>query len=172
MLDRLDEGRETISGIFLEDPENPEYIYRMAWAYYVSDLFESCILLSLEIETDPGYREYVLPMRAYSYYMLGMNDKSLEDIINACELQPEDAYNWYLRGIIENAMKRYRQAEADFTRAILLDGRDSDSYYERGMVRFFLKERGEACIDWGVAAGLDHAEALDRVKCYCNELEF
>ena len=62
----------------------------------------------------------------------------------------------------------YTGAIADYDKAIELNPKYAEVYFNRGIAKFILKEKDGACLDWSKAGALGDANAYDLIKKYCN----
>ena len=69
---------------------------------------------------------------------------------------------WYEPTTIEAAkyeLKQYKEAIADYDKAIELNPKDADTYYNRGAAKNHLKQHKEAIADYDKAIELDPKDA-------------
>lgn len=90
----------------------------------------------------------------------------LVDLEHAVRMAPDNAYLVYNRGNIFLQRKEYREAEADYTRAIGLDGRLAEAYFNRGLCRLHLQNVADATADFSKAGELGLYTAYSLMKKY------
>ncbi len=61
------------------------------------------------------------------------------------------------RGEIEN-----------YNKAIEINPKDADTYYNRGLAKIELGQKYSGCLDLSKAGDLGHSEAYEAIKKYCN----
>ena len=90
----------------------------------------------------------------------------LVDLEHAVRMAPDNAYLVYNRGNIFLQRKDYREAEADYTRAIAIDGRLAEAYFNRGLCRLRLQNVADAIADFSKAGELGLYTAYSLMKQY------
>ena len=58
-------------------------------------------------------------------------------------------------------MEKFNKAIADYTKAIQVNPKDADSYYNRGVAKTMIGDRLGAQQDWKKAAELGHSKAKE-----------
>ncbi len=83
------------------------------------------------------------------------------------------------RGTAKHKVKDYAGAVEDFTKAINLKPSSSEnqkkwseSFYNRGVSKFYLKDLKGACSDWNEAGKLGIGEAMILINSYCDDYNF
>jgi tetratricopeptide (TPR) repeat protein len=90
----------------------------------------------------------------------------LVDLEHAVRMAPNNAYLYYNRGNIFFQRKDFREAEADYTRAIGIDGRLAEAYFNRGLCRVRLQCVADAIADFSKAGELGLYTAYAMMKKY------
>lgn len=72
------------------------------------------------------------------------------------------------RGYAKSSLKDYAGAVDDLTRAISIDPKNSEYYFERGKLKIILGQKESACIDFSKAGKLGRKEAFAEIKKYCK----
>lgn len=116
-------------------------------------LSEALRMFSRRIEAQPDNSEH-FAARAGIYYLLGEEDKALDNSGRAIELAPSDAGHRNSRGNLHRQLGRNEEALADFSRAIELQPSFYWPWANRGVLHFRLDNYEQA------AADLDRAIAL------------
>ena len=82
----------------------------------------------------------------------------------ALQKAPKNAYIYYNRGNLFASQKNFSRAIDDYTRAIKLDSRLAQAYYNRGLAHYYAGQEKEALRDFSRAGelGLYDAYALSK----------
>jgi lipoprotein NlpI len=75
-------------------------------------------------------------------------EKALDLANQAIKLDPADAKLWYFRGTVQESLKHYAAAVADFDACLKLDPKLSNAYQERGVAHFQLGKVKESAADF------------------------
>ncbi len=70
--------------------------------------------------------------------------------------------------MIYSEMKKYSEANKDFSRAINLGASNPEVYYNRGVMRHHLKDKKGACADWKYASEYGDQDAYDLWRKACK----
>ncbi|MGH7801380.1 MAG: caspase family protein [Thermodesulfobacteriota bacterium] len=97
----------------------------------------------------------VLRKDGFAYYQNKQYDLAIEKMSKAIELDPQDHYTYYYRGICYLELKDYQKAISDFDKAIELNPNYSDAYGARGLSYTFVKEYQQALNDFNEVLRLD-----------------
>jgi len=62
----------------------------------------------------------------------------------------------------------YEGAIKEFDKAIKLNPKLADAYYNRGLAKIELGQKYSGCLDLSKAGDLGHSEAYEAIKKYCN----
>ena len=90
----------------------------------------------------------------------------LENLTQAINLAPANAYMHYNRGNAYVRCIEFQHAIEDYTRAIQLDPHLAEAYYNRGLARLALKQQDEAISDLSKAGELGLYDAYSVMKRY------
>jgi tetratricopeptide (TPR) repeat protein len=93
-----------------------------------------------------------------------MTANLLENLTQAIELAPTNAYLYYNRGNAYVQCMDHQQAIADYTKAIALDAHLAEAYYNRGLAHMTLKHQKEATADLSKAGELGLYAAYSLLK--------
>ena len=66
-------------------------------------------------------------------------------------------------------MGDYKGAIADYTKAILRDPKDGESYLSRGYAKILIKDKVGACKDFSKAGELGQDRAYEEINKNCNK---
>ena len=66
------------------------------------------------------------------------------------------------------ALKDYRGAIEDFTKAVELNSEDSEAFMNRGMARITIGQKESGCLDLSKSGELGYSEAYRAIKEFCN----
>jgi tetratricopeptide (TPR) repeat protein len=86
----------------------------------------------------------------------------------AIDLNQENAWAYYCRGIAKNMLKDYRGAITDINKAIYYDPKSGHFYISRGIVKIKLNQLEDACLDFGKAGELGIDKAYEMINEYCK----
>ena len=75
---------------------------------------------------------------------------------------------YFEKGINKFKNKDYRDAIADFSKAIKIDSENAKAYYFRGRSKIKLNQKESGCSDFKKAGELGYEEAYDMIRKYCN----
>ena len=93
-----------------------------------------------------------------------MTANLLENLSQAIELAPQNAYLYYDRGNAYVQCLDYQKAIEDYTRAIQLDANLAEAYYNRGLAHMALKHQELAISDLSKAGELGLYTAYSIIK--------
>ena len=93
-----------------------------------------------------------------------MTANLLENLSQAIELAPQNAYLYYDRGNAYVQCLDYQKAIDDYTRAIQLDANLAEAYYNRGLAHMALKHQELAISDLSKAGELGLYTAYSIIK--------
>lgn len=93
------------------------------------------------------------------YYQMVVND-----LVKACDLEPDFAYAYYNKANVEASAGDYRNAVADYTTAIALNDHLAEAYYNRGLSLVFLDRIEEGMADLAKAGELGIYSAYNVMK--------
>ncbi len=80
----------------------------------------------------------------------------------------QTAEDYFKSGNTKYDLKDYKGAIQDYTKAIELNPKYADAYYNRGIAKIELGQKDNGCLDFSKAGELGHAEAYESIKEYCN----
>ncbi len=89
---------------------------------------------------------------------------AVRDFTKAIEYTPENPKIWYLRGNMYVNMLKITEALKNFNKAIELDDRYADAYFNRAYVYFILKEKDKSCADYLMSAKLGKENVEDKLR--------
>jgi tetratricopeptide (TPR) repeat protein len=93
-----------------------------------------------------------------------MTARLLDNLTQAINLAPANAYLHYNRGNAYVRCIEFQHAIEDYTRAIQLDPNLAEAYYNRGLARLALKQQDEAVSDLSKAGELGLYQAYSIIK--------
>jgi tetratricopeptide (TPR) repeat protein len=94
--------------------------------------------------------------------------EAVAQLDTVCLTFPAEMQPYMQRGIALSELKRYKEAGLDFSKVIFLDKKYAAAYIERGKTRIALKMDDDACEDFARAADLNHPNAGEYMRDYCN----
>jgi len=65
-------------------------------------------------------------------------------------------------------LEDFRGAIQDFSKAIEINENDASAYLNRGIAKYNLGNKPDACLDWSKAGELGDYNAYDLIKENCN----
>jgi tetratricopeptide (TPR) repeat protein len=149
-LGRLDDALAASGEAIRLEPGRADFHFDRGAVHLNRGEFDEAIAdFSRAIELDPDAHYYF--SRGMAHLRRGDPERALADLNEALERSPADARAWYGRGYVHFTNRRCDQGEADFARAVELDGSLAAWPYERrwlgeqrGRVESYLRSRGLA----------------------------
>ena len=89
---------------------------------------------------------------------------ALKDFSKALEFTPENAKIWYYRGNIFINISKTTEAVTNYNKAIELDDKYADAYFNRAYAYFILHEKDKSCADYLMAAKLGKENVNDNLR--------
>lgn len=89
---------------------------------------------------------------------------ALKDFSEAIDYTPENPKLWYYRGNVYINMSKITEAVTNYNKAIELDDKYADAYFNRGYAYFILNDKDKSCSDYLMAAKLGKENVADRLK--------
>ena len=113
-------------------PENIRALELLAESYVALENFSKALeTLDILVGLDTKKSIY-LRQRAWCYKKLDNLEKALEDYNKAVEVEPENSYNYEMRGdFYENYLKDYDKALADYNKGIELNPTDAELHFSK-----------------------------------------
>jgi tetratricopeptide (TPR) repeat protein len=95
---------------------------------------------------------------------------AIQDYNKAIELHSVEDFDHtlYNRGIAKGSLQDYKGAIDDLNKAIIITPKFPDAWYGRATIKYYLKDKEGACLDWSKAGELGYSKAYDAIKEYCN----
>ncbi len=78
------------------------------------------------------------------------------------------AEEYYDSGIEKANSRDYQGAIKEFDKAIKLNPKLADAYYNRGLAKIELDQKDSGCLDLSKAGELGFDKAYEAIKEYCN----
>ena len=79
------------------------------------------------------------------------------------------AEDYFNSGYAKAELKKdYRGEIQDYTKAIELNPKDAEAYYNRGLTKITSGQKDSGCLDLSKAGELGLAGAYEAIKKYCN----
>ncbi|MDA9056865.1 caspase family protein, partial [Flavobacteriaceae bacterium] len=121
-----------LAPIIDDKPENIRAQELLAESYVALEKFSRALeTLDTLVGLDTEKSEY-LRQRAWCYKKLDNLEKALEEYNKAAEVEPENSYNYEMRGdFYENYLKDYDKALADYNKGIELNPNDADLHFSK-----------------------------------------
>ncbi len=144
-----------------------EVYFCRATIYFAKKNYEPAIRDYLKAEQlKPVYTENLNNL-AFLYSEIGEMDKSIEYYGKAIAVGPNE-YLYRRRATCYTFQKNYKDALADYAKAIELNPDLSESYFNRGVCYYYTQRMDSACIDWKKAAEMGYATAKEYSEKYCK----
>jgi tetratricopeptide (TPR) repeat protein len=78
---------------------------------------------------------------------------------------------FFKRGTLYLKQEKYKEAVADFSASLELNGKHHNSYHNRGIAQFKLGNQMQACEDWCRAVELGNTFSKGHLGQFCNTLK-
>lgn len=78
----------------------------------------------------------------------------------------------YNNGVILLKEGKFEEAIKEFDKAIAINETDIDAYYNRGVAKFGMKNKNEACLDWSLGAYYNDMNVLYQLDKICDSIIF
>jgi len=143
------------------------------------EFFSSVEVIHHDYDVDHPENFVEFYKRGVMRYDRGHYEGALEDFNKAIQMEPENRFMMlyaYL-GSTQHELENYPAAIRAFDKAILLEPNDPTQrpawvrvYYNRGVSKYYLEEKENACKDMNKAKklGLKDEDALDRIRKLCK----
>ena len=143
---------------YMGTENNIDYlITERATAYENAGLYEKAIEDYNYLITNDSTNAVLFSQRANAYRHAGDYQKAIQDLNTSMELDPEDYWNYYMRGwIYVEMLKDIDKALEDFDTAVTLNPEDAYTRLMRG--RLLLEKRNEkekATLDFNVISSIE-----------------
>jgi tetratricopeptide (TPR) repeat protein len=84
---------------------------------------------------------------------------------SGCNQKAEQYFN---KGLEKGKQKDYLGAIADYTKAIEINPKYMEAYYNRGMTNIAIGQKDRGCMDLSKAGELGSEKAYEKIKKLCN----
>jgi Flp pilus assembly protein TadD len=149
------------------DPTVPEvYFYRGNIYYNLQNQEAAMKDYQKAVALKPDYKEAYYNIGTV-YAVAGKNEEAVENFSKAISIEPNQ-FMYARRGTAYFNLKKYAEAESDYTNALKRDSTASETWYNRGATYYNLAKNKEACDDWKKAFELGYEKAGVYVKAYCR----
>jgi len=132
---------------------------------FISSIESNVQTLSMDDKVTARARVRDEVTRTYDY------SEAVADLEAALELAPDVAYIHFDLANLYVLQSKLVEAIGSYTKALELWPSMGDSYYNRGLVQIYLKEKEKGCIDLSRAGELGVADAYGVIGKYCKEEE-
>lgn len=105
--------------------------------------------------------------RGNIFFILHEYEKAVNDYNAAIKIKP-DAKLYSNRGNVKFQLKDYASSIIDYNEAIALEPENADYFFNRGISKYYLKQKTGACSDFQKAAGSGHAKAKEALSKFCK----
>ena len=134
----------------------------------IEDL-DIAIKLNSKPESDDDYSSLIdtYDARSLAKYKLQNYSGAIKDLTNAIEMDPEEPYFYYQRGINMQLNGNDSEAIRDFNKVLDIDPNYRNADYIRGISKYNLKDYKGACKDWKNSADRGYKPAEKYLNKYC-----
>lgn len=95
---------------------------------------------------------------------------ALQDLDKAIQFDSLNFKSWFLRGNIKISLQQIDKAILDYDRAIVLNDKDMNAYYNRGYAYFLQGNQDKACENFFIAYKMGKPNIEDKIK-NCKEIQ-
>jgi tetratricopeptide (TPR) repeat protein len=149
------------------DPKMPESYFYRGNIYYGQENYAAALNDYLKaVELNPKYSE--------AYYNIGVTynttnkfQESIEPLTKAISLVPNE-YMYQTRASSFFNLRRLQEAVDDYSKAIAINPKAGQAYFNRGATYLNMQQKANACADWKTASGLGFTKADDMINAYCR----
>lgn len=152
------------------DPDN-QYYYINRGALqaemidFISSIESNVQVLTLDNTKTARTRVQDQVTRSYDY------TPALHDMTRAAELAPQSPYVHYNLGNLYCLSGDLPESIAQYTKSIEIAPKIGETYYNRGLVLIYLKDKEKGCIDLSIAGELGIEDAYGVIKKFCKTEE-
>lgn len=109
-----------------------------------------------------------LVRRGTEYAFVGDFKPAIDYYTRAIGMDPSYAKAYRLRAIALMTLARHKEATPDWNRTVEFDPDNADSYYNRGINYYFLKQTARACVDLARACRMEHQLGCNNHDAHCS----
>lgn len=95
---------------------------------------------------------------------------ALQDLDKAIQFDSLNFKSWFLRGNLKISLQQIDKAILDYDRAIVLNDKDMNAYYNRGYAYFLQGNQNKACENFFIAYKMGKPNIEDKIK-NCKEIQ-
>jgi tetratricopeptide (TPR) repeat protein len=95
---------------------------------------------------------------------------AIQDLDKAIQYDSLNSKSWFLRGNLKISLQQIDKAILDYDRAIALNDKDMNAYYNRGYAYFLLGNQEKACENFFIAYKMGKPNIEDKIK-NCKEIQ-
>lgn len=126
---KLDESIQLLEEALKIDPDNMNYTYELAYAYYVKNEYHKSQELLESILSHPDANDRVYQMLGNTYDNLGDENKAIETYKSGLKLFPKSGNLYLEMGVMQMKKKEYNEALSYFENGIKVAPAFSSNYY-------------------------------------------
>ena len=149
------------------DPKMSESYFYRGNIYYGQGNYADALKDYLKaVELNPNYSE--------AYYNIGVTynttnkfQESIEPLTKAINITPNE-YMYQTRASSFFNLHRLQEAADDYTKAIAINPKLGQAYFNRGATYLNMQQTSNACADWKIASGLGFTKADEMLITYCK----
>jgi len=149
------------------DPKMSESYFYRGNIYYGQENYAAALNDYLKaVELNPKYSE--------AYYNIGVTynttnkfQESIEPLTKAISITPNE-YMYQTRASSFFNLRRLQEAVDDYSKAIAINPKVGQAYFNRGATYINMQQKSSACADWKTASDLGFTKAVDMINAYCR----
>jgi len=149
------------------DPKMSESYFYRGNIYYGQENYAAALNDYLKaVELNPKYSE--------AYYNIGVTynttnkfQESIEPLTKAINMTPNE-YMYQTRASSCFNLRRLQEAVDDYSKAIAINPKAGQAYFNRGATYLNMQQKSNACADWKTASALGFTKAGDMINAYCR----
>ena len=149
------------------DPKMSESYFYRGNIYYGQENYAAALNDYLKaVELNPKYSE--------AYYNIGVTynttnkfQESIEPLTKAINMTPNE-YMYQTRASSFFNLRRLQEALDDYSKAIAINPKAGQAYFNRGATYLNMQQKSNACADWKTASALGFTKAGDMINAYCR----
>jgi tetratricopeptide (TPR) repeat protein len=163
----LNAALESINRSIELDPKMSESYFYRGNIYYGKENYAAALNDYLKaVALNPKYSE--------AYYNIGVTynttnkfQESIEPLTKAISITPNE-YIYQTRASSFFNLRRLQEAVDDYAKAIAINPKAGQAYFNRGATYLNMQQKSSACADWKTALDLGFTKAGDMINAYCR----
>ncbi|MCQ2973661.1 MAG: tetratricopeptide repeat protein [Bacteroidales bacterium] len=107
--------------------------------------------------------------RGLALSIVGDYEKSLKDFERAIQLDSTMEGAYYNQALTYRSMGNYPKAIESLTHLLKINPSNGQAYYYRGVYKYLINQKTEACDDFYTALNNKYMQAEEQIKKFCNQ---